>query len=112
MAQKGECLAGGNLRLEDDGRAGVAGGLERSNDGRGGSLWREMLWLADCVLNASRQRRVCQGPSMSTYAVDGGDGEALLLGVGEQLEDIIAVDDAGLEVELLQKTHCDGGVAG
>lgn len=40
-----------------------------------------------------------------TYDVASGDGEALLLGVGEQLQDVVAVDDSGLQVKLLQQTH-------
>lgn len=41
--------------------------------------------------------------------VDGRDREAMALCVLEQLQHVIAVDDAGLDVELLEKTgHCDG----
>lgn len=55
--------------LEDDGRLGVTGGLERGDDGgRAGH-------------------------------VDGGDGELLLLGVLEESADIVADDDTGLAGE-------------
>lgn len=38
---------------------------------------------------------------------NGGDSEALLLGVLEETENVITDDDTGLPGELLKDTHCD-----
>lgn len=43
-----------------------------------------------------------------TYHIDGRNGEALLPGIGEQPQDVVAVDDARLEVEFGEDTHLDG----
>ena len=48
----------------------------------------------------------------STY--DGGDGELLLPRILEQLEDVVADDDARLPAENVRGTHCEllGGRSG
>jgi hypothetical protein len=61
--------------LEDDGRLGVTGSLESSDDGRGRGN------------------------------VDGGDGEALLLGVLEEVQHIVTDDDTGLARQVISGTH-------
>jgi hypothetical protein len=43
--------------------------------------------------------------SKTTY--NGGDSEALLLSVLEEMEDVITDDDARLAGKLLEGTHCD-----
>ena len=58
--------------LEDEGSVGVLGSLEGSDDGGGRGH------------------------------VDGGNGETVGFGVLEQLQDVVAIEDAGLDVELLE----------
>lgn len=78
--------------LEDNGALAVARGLEG---------WRG--WSVSELIVSGRVRGgwLTGNDGRAGSYVDGGDGEAQLLGVLEQLVDIIAVDDTGLAGEVL-----------
>ena len=135
LGRVGDALAGEEggttLRgLDDDGRLGVTGGLER-----GDPVQRVLEQARSGESRGWFHRGVCDVHGGARGDVDGGHRKALGAGVGRELngtrkvesefravaveltagklgdahpEDIIAVDDAGLEVKILHETHfCD-----
>lgn len=86
--------------LQDDWGLVVASGLESSYDSRGGGN----ILSAMSICSSSRRRK-------TTNTYDGWDGKVVLLGVVEELEDIITNDDTGLASEDVLATHlCSNGL--
>lgn len=50
------------------------------------------------------------GGGISGVTHDGGDGKLLLLGVLKETQNVVADDDTGLAVELVEDTHSEVGM--